>query len=315
MRELIQDLRYGLRLLANSPGFTAIAVLTLALGIGANAAIFQLIDAVRLRTLPVRDPNTLAIVHLNTNHWGSGHFSGPYSAFTFPLWQQVEKRQQAFSSIAAWGATQLNLANGGSMDLAQGIWVSGDFFRVLGLQPFLGRLISPADDPEAAQAGCAGAVDLSYAFWQRRYGGDASVIGKTLTLEGHPFPIIGVTPPTFFGVSVGDRFDLAVPICAEPMVDGAYSFITGPRPRESWWLSILGRLRPGWTLARAGAQLESMAPAALHETIPQQYDSEGVKHYLAYKLEARPAASGFSNMRDSASDPLYLLLGLSGLSC
>jgi putative ABC transport system permease protein len=313
MQMLWQDLRYAVRMLVKSPAFAVVAILTLALGIGANAAIFQLIDAVRLRTLPVRDPYTLAIVHLNTNHWGSGNFTGPYSQFTFPLWQQVQKRQGAFSSIAAWGGNPLNLAKGGEVDNAQAIWVSGQFFRVLGVQPFLGRLISPDDDPEDAQAGCAGAVDLSYAFWQRRYGGDASVIGKTLTLEGRPFPIVGVTPPDFFGVSVGDRFDLAVPVCAEPLINGEYSFITGPRARETWWLAILGRLKPGWTLARAGAQLESIAPAALHETVPPLYDAEGVKHYLGYKLEAQPAANGFSNMRRDASDPLYLLLGLSAL--
>lgn len=310
---LWQDLRYALRMLAKSPGFAAVAILTLALGIGANAAIFQLIDAVRLRTLPVQDPSTLAIVHLNTNHWGSGNFTGSYSEFTFPLWQQVRKRQEAFSSIAAWGDTQLNLARGGEVDNAQAIWISGQFFRVLGVQPILGRLISPADDPENERAGCSGAVNLSYAFWQRRYGGEASVIGKTLTLEGHPFPIVGVTPPSFFGVSVGDRFDLAVPLCAEPSINAQYSFITGPRQRETWWLALLGRLKPGWTLARAGAQLGSIAPAALQETVPPQYDAESVKHYLGYKLETRPAATGFSNMRRDASDPLYLLLGLSGL--
>ena len=313
MQTLWQDLRYALRMLAKSPGFVAVAILTLALGIGANAAIFQLIDAVRLRTLPVQDPNTLAVVHLNTNHWGSGNFTGSYSQFTFPLWQQVQKRQQAFSSIAAWGGGQMNLAKGGEVDNAQAIWISGQFFQVLGVQPILGRLISPADDPEDEQSGCSGAVDISYGFWQRRYGGDASAIGKTLTLEGHPFTIVGVTPPYFFGVSVGDRFDLAVPICTEPLINAQYSYITGPRARETWWLALLGRLKPGWTLARAGAQLGSIAPAALHETVPPQYDSEGVKHYLEYKLETRSAANGFSNMRQDASDPLYLLLGLSGL--
>ncbi len=313
MQTLWQDLRYAVRMLAKSPGFAAVAILTLALGIGANAAIFQLIDAVRLRTLPVQDPSTLAIVHLNTSHWGSGNFTGSYSEFTFPLWQQVQKRQQAFSSIAAWGSTGFNLAKGGEVDEAQGIWISGQFFQVLGVQPILGRLISPADDPQDVQSGCSEAVDLSYAFWQHRYGGDPSVIGKTLTLEGHPFTVIGVTPPYFFGVSVGDRFDLAVPICAEPLINAQYSFINGPRSHETWWLALIGRLNPGWTLTRAGAQLESFAPAAMHETVPPQYDAEGVKHYLGYKLETRPAANGFSNMRQDASDPLYLLLGLSGL--
>jgi putative ABC transport system permease protein len=309
MGPLLQDLRYGIRMLAKTPGFAAVAVLTLALGIGANAAIFQLIDAVRLRTLPVQDPNTLAIVHLDRNHWGQGNFNGPYSEFTFPMWEQIRQRQEAFSSIAVWSGDRLNLATGGEVDNAHTIWVSGDFFRVLGVQPFLGQLITTAQD----QPGCAGGADISYAFWQRRYGGAASVIGKQLTLEGHPFPIIGVTPPSFYGVSIGDQFDVAVPVCAEPIVAGEYSRISGDRPRESWWLSMIGRLKPGWTLTRATAQLGVIMPAVLNETIPPQYDADGVKHYLAYKLQALPAANGFSNLRENSSTPLWLLLGLSGL--
>ncbi len=309
MGTLLHDSRYSVRMLAKAPGFALVAVLTLALGIGANAAIFQLIDAVRLRTLPVKEPNTLAIVHLNKNHWGQGNFNGPYSEFTFPLWQQIRQRQEAFSSIAVWGGESLNLATGGEVNYANAIWVSGDFFRVLGVRPFLGRLLSDADD----QTGCSGGVDISYAFWQRRYGGAASAIGQTLTLEDHPFPILGVTPPSFYGVSIGDRFDVAVPVCAEPIVGGEHSRITGPRPRETWWLAMLGRLKPDWTLEHATGQLAVIMPAALHETIPPQYDADGVKHYLAYKLEARPAANGFSNLREDSSTSLWLLLGLSGL--
>ena len=309
MDTFLHDLRYSVRMLTKAPGFALVAVLTLALGIGANAAIFQLINAVRLRTLPVTDPNTLAIVHVNKSHWGQGNFSGPYSEFSFPLWQQIRERQEAFSSTAVWGSQSLNLATGGEVNNANAIWVSGDFFQVLGVQPFLGRLLSDADD----QTGCSGGVDLSYAFWQRRYGGAASAMGRTLTLEGHPFPILGVTPPSFYGVSVGDRFDVAVPVCAEPIVGGEYSHITGPRPRETWWLAMLGRLKPGWTLAHATAQLSTIMPAALNETIPPQYDADGVKHYLAYKLEALPAANGFSNLREDSSTSLWLLLGLSGL--
>jgi putative ABC transport system permease protein len=309
MGSFLQDSRYNVRMLAKSPGFALVAVLTLALGIGANAAIFQLIDAVRLRTLPVKDPNTLAIVHLNTNHWGSGNFNGAYANFTFPLWQQVERRQEAFSSIAAWGQEQDNLANGGEVDNAQVLWVTGHFFRVVGVDPVIGRLIVPSDDV----TGCSGAVDISYEFWQKRYGGSADVIGKTLTLGGHPFPILGVTPPSFYGVSVGDSFDVALTVCAEPILNGEFSRITGERPRESWWLSVIGRLKPGWDLKRAGAQLAVITSPSLQETIPPQYDADGVKHYLGYKIEALPAANGFSQMRRDSSEPLFLLLGLSGL--
>src|SRR5215470_14581849 len=309
METVLQNLRHSVRMLAKAPGFAVVAVLTLALGIGANAAIFQLINAVRLRTLPVSDPNTLAIVHLNKNHWGQGNFNGPYAEFTFPLWQQIHQREEAFSYVAVWGADSLNLARGGEVNNANAIWVSGDFFRVLGVQPFLGRLLSVADD----QTGCSDGVDISYAFWQRRYGGAASAIGQTLKLGGHPFPILGVTPPSFYGVSVGDRFDIAVPVCAEPIIGGEYSRITGPRHRETWWLAMLGRLKPGWTLARATAQLSTIMPTALNETIPPGYDADGVKRYLAYKLEARSAANGFSNLREDSSTSLWLVLGLSGL--
>jgi putative ABC transport system permease protein len=312
MRELVKDLRYGLRTLAKTPGFAVVAILTLAMGIGANAAIFQLIDAVRLRTLPVRDPDRLAIVHIDKKHWGQGNFNGNYSEFSFPLWQQVQQRQQVFSSIAAWGGgggMQFNLAKGGEVDMASAIWVSGEFFETVGVQPILGRLISDADD----QKGCAGEVNISYAFWQRRYGGDASVIGKQITVNGHSFPILGVTPPTFYGVSVGDRFDVALPVCAEPILHEQFSGITGDRARETWWLAVFGRLKPGWTLERASAQLGVIASPSLHETLPPQYDAEGVKHYLDYAFQAWPAENGFSQMRKDTSDPLWLMLGLSGL--
>jgi predicted permease len=309
LETFLQDIRYGLRTLAKSPGFAAVALLTLALGIGADTAIFQLVDAVRLRTLPVKDPQRLAIVHLKSDQWVWGNFNGPYAEFTYPLWQQVRQRQQAFSSIAVWSGDQTNLATGGEMDIAQDIWVSGDFFTVLGVHPFLGRLISPIDD----QPGCSGGVDLSYAFWQRRFGGAASAIGKTLTLNGHPFPILGVTPPGFYGVSVGDRFDLAVPVCADAIIYGEYSRITSQDARRDWWLAMIARLKPGWSLERATAQLASIAPAALEETIPPLYDAEHVKHYLAYKLEVLPAPNGFSILRQRSSASLWLLLGLSGL--
>ncbi len=309
LEDFARDVRLGFRTLAKSPGFTAVTVLTLALGIGANAAIFQLVDSVRIRTLPVKDPQSLAIIHLKTDLWMQGNFMSQYPQFTYPLWQEVRQRQQAFSSFAVWSPDQLNLANGGEVDFAHAIWVSGGFFNVLGVKPFLGRLTSPSDD----QPGCAGGVDLSYAFWQQHYGGDASAIGKTLTLDGHPFPIVGVTPPGFYGVSVGDRFDVSVPVCAEPTIWDEYSRITSADARRDWWLAMIGRLKPGWSLKQATAQLAAIAPAALHEAVPPQYDADHVKHYLAYKLEALPAANGFSNLRQRSSTSLWLLLGLSGL--
>jgi putative ABC transport system permease protein len=307
MGTLWQDLRYGLRLLRLNPGFTAVAVLSLALGIGANTAIFQLIDAIRLRTIPARNPHDLAIVRIADRSWSSGNFSSNYAELTFPIWEEIRQRQQAFSSLSVWSNDQFNLASGGEAHYAQGIWVSGDFFNVLGVQPILGRLLSPADD----QPGCGAAgVDISYSFWQSHFGGEASVLGKRLTLNGDPFEIIGVTPQGFYGVSVGDSFDVAVPICSEPVINGEDSRLN---VRRDWWLASIGRLKSGWSIAQATAQLGAITPAILQETVPPQYDAEGVKRYLAYKFAAFPAENGFSELRRQSEAPLWLLLGLSGL--
>ena len=307
METLWQDVRFGLRLLLKSPGFTLIAILTLALGIGANTAIFQLIDAVRLRTIPVKDPQHLAIVRIADRHWASGSMTGQYADLTFPMWQQIRQRQEAFSALSVWGNYQFNLSRGGEAHYAQGIWVSGDFFNVLGVQPILGRLLSPADD----QPGCgAGGIDISYSFWQRQFGGDISTLGRQITLDGHPFQIIGITPPSFYGVSVGSSFDVAVPICSEPVIEGEFSRLT---QRQGWWLASIGRLKPGWSVEKATAQLNAISPAVLQETIPPQYDADLVKRYLTYKLAAFPASNGFSELRTDSDVPLKLLLGISAL--
>jgi putative ABC transport system permease protein len=307
MTTLWQDLRYGLRLLCLNPGFTAVAVLSLALGIGANTAIFQLIDAIRLRTIPVKNPRELAIVRIADRSGASGSFSSDYPELTFPMWEQIRQRQQAFSAISVWSNERFNLATGGEAHYTQGIWVSGDFFNVLGVRPALGRLLSPADD----RPGCGAAgVDISYSFWQRHFGGQASVLGKQFTLDGHPFEIIGVTPPGFYGVSVGDSFDVVVPICSEPVIHGEDTRLP---VRHAWWLASIGRLKPGWSTVQATAQLQAASPAVLQETVPTMYDAGGVKHYLAYKFAAFPAETGFSGLREQSAPPLWLLLGLSGL--
>lgn len=306
MQSLWQDFRYGLRLLRLNLGFAVVAVLSLALGIGANTSIFQLIDAVRLRTIPVKNPQELAIVRIADRGWNSGNFDGNYAELTYPIWKQVQQRQEAFSSIGAFGEESFNLATGGEVRIAKGLWVTGDFLRTLGLQPALGRLISESDD----QPGCVGAVNLSYAFWQREFGAESSAVGRQITLEGHPFSIVGVTPPAFRGVSVGETFDVAVPACTEPVIRGEFSRLN---VRRDWWLAAIGRLKPGWTVEKATAQLNVISPQVLQETIPETYDADGVKHYLAYRFAAFPASTGFSALRKDYEKPLWLLLGIAAL--
>jgi predicted permease len=307
MTNLLRDLRHAFRLLRLSPGFTIVAVLTLALGIGANTAIFQLIDSIRLRTIPVKNPEQLGTIRIADRHWGSGQFSGQYSQLTFPMWEQIRKRQEGFSEMAVWTGQEFNLANGGEVHYARGLRVSGEFFSVLGVQPILGRLINPEDD----QPGCGtSAADISYAFWQRNYAGDPSVIGKRLTLDGNSFQILGVTQPGFNGISIGDTFDVAIPVCVEPILSPRNNRLT---LRHAWWLASIGRLKPGWTIQRANAQINAVNSAILQETIPTTYDSEATKKYLEYKLGAFSASTGFSGLRQDSETPLWLLLGISGL--
>ncbi len=181
MRMLLKDLRYALRELRGNPGFTAVAVLSLTFGIGANVAIFQLLDAVRLRTLPVKEPQNLAMLQLADRTGWRGGQATPYPALTNPIWERFRDTENTFSGVLAWANNDFNLAPGGEVRLAKGLFVSGDFFHVLGVQPIEGRVFTAADD----RTGCGlpGAV-ISYRFWQRELGGDASAIGRKLTLNG-----------------------------------------------------------------------------------------------------------------------------------
>ena len=307
MTSFWRDLRHAFRFLRLSPGFTFVAVLTLALGIGANTAIFQLIDSIRLRTIPVKNPHELGTIKIADRHWGSGQFSSQYSQLTFAMWEQIRKRQEGFSEIAVWSDQRFNLATGGEVRKAKGIRVSGDFFHVLGVEPILGRLLGPEDD----QPGCAAsAANISYAFWQRNFAGDPLVVGKRLTLDGNSFQVIGVTQPAFNGISIGDTYDVAVPVCVEPILNPRNNRLT---LRHAWWLASIGRLKPGWSIARANAQILAVTPAILQETIPPVYDAEGTKKYLEYKLGAFSASTGFSELRSDSETSLWLLLGITGL--
>src|SRR5579859_2374352 len=213
MGALLNDLRYGIRTLAKNPGFTTVALLSLALGIGANTAIFQLLDAVRLRTLPVENPHQLATVHLVDTTGMRGSTEAWFDVLTNPQWERIrDSRPAAFSGVFAWAEDDFNTAQTGEVRHAQGLWVSGDFFRVLGIHPALGRMFSAADDRRGC--GMVGAV-ISYSFWEREFGGERSVIGRKLTLNYTPVEIVGVSGEGFTGLDVGQSFDVALPLCSQ----------------------------------------------------------------------------------------------------
>jgi len=303
-----QDLRYGARLLRQNPGFALVAVLSLGLGVGANTAIFQLLNAVRLRTLPVKDAQELVEVKVVEAKGGrTGSFRGRNVQLTQPLWEEIRHDPQPFSAMLAWGVSSFNLAPGGESRFAEGLWVSGGFFDALGVPPLVGRVFTEADDRPGC--GSPGAV-ISYAFWQREYGGALSAIGRTLPIAGHPFEIVGVTPASFFGVEVGRSFDVAVPLCSEAILRGEES---GMGKRDAWWLGAMGRLKRGSSLPQADAWLRAVSAGIFQATLPPAYAPDDVKNYLAFKLGAFPGGSGVSSLRRQYETPLWLLLAIAGV--
>ena len=304
---LWQDLRVAARILRKSPGFSLVAILSLALGIGANTAIFQLIDAVRLRTIPVMEPSRLVTVQLADRTGIRGSQVSAYSTLTNAIWEKFRDHQNIFAGALAWGSNTFGIAPGGEARLAQGLFVSGDFFRVLGVQPLLGRVFTAADDHRGC--GLPGAV-ISYAFWRHELGGEASPVGRKLTLNDHPTEIIGVTPPGFFGLEVGRSYDVAVPICSQAVL---WSEGTWLDEGTVWWLNVVGRLKPGSTSEQTNAQLATISSGIFQDTLPSNYPAENVKDYVKFRLTAVPAGSGVSWLRTQYSDSLSLLLGTAGL--
>jgi hypothetical protein len=302
---LRKDLRHALRSLRLNPGFATIAVLSLALGIGANTAIFQLLDAVTLRSLPVKDPDRLMIIRTPnaTGRTGSARGNAPF--FSYPIWEQVRAQQQAFSGLAAWNSVGFNMAERGRARGARGLYVNGDFFNALGIRPLLGRVFTAADD----QRGCGlpGAV-ISYGYWQKEFGGK-NAVGSKLMVEGHPVEVIGVTPPGFYGLEVGRSYDVAVPLCSEVLIAGESSIL---ERRDGWWLAIIGRLKPGWSAAKATAQLEAISPGIFQATLPAGYRPDQAKKFVAWKMAAEPAGTGISGLRRAYEYPLCILLAIAG---
>jgi predicted permease len=294
-----RDLRYAVRGFVKSPCFTIVAVLTLALGIGANTAVFQLLDAVRLRSLPIQNPKELAELRIAGGNTGFGINDGMFSNFTIPMWQEVRRHHDPFSGIAAWRATDVLAGRLSDGKLVHGLEVSGDFFSVLGVVPWQGRLIEPQDE---AGCGPSRVVVVSYPFWKSQMGGQAITPKTTTIMDGHTVQVLGVTQPGFFGLIVGDSFDIAFPTCTP----------SNPR-REVFSFGVMGRLKPGWTMERASAYFASLSPGIFESTAPTGYSAQSIKLYKSFRLGAYPAGGGVSYLRNAYDSSLQLLLAITGL--
>jgi len=294
----MSDLRDAFRALKATPVVAAVAILSLALGIGANTAIFSLVNALLLRSLPVREPNRLVQVMLNPTR----------ASFTNPLWEQIRERdRQFFDGAFAYSHQRFNLARGGEAQLVWGVMASGAYFDVLGVRPILGRTFTKANDIRSGEGTDARQVAvISYGFWQRHFGGAPGVLGAPLELDRVPFTIIGVVDPAFTGVERGFTDDIFIPLAAEPLMRGATE--SAMDQRSWWWLRVMARLKPGDTIERAAAALRGVQPQIREATIPPNYRAQSLANYLKDPIAMRPAAGGPNGLGRQYRDPLFLIM-------
>lgn len=297
-----RDIRYAIRGYINSPLFAIVAITTLALGIGANTAIFQLLNEVRLRSLPIAHPEELVDIRIIGGTHGLGINDGPYFRLTRPLWQQIERSHEPLSGVFAWRSGQQDMQTGltaNDVRPVRALNVSGEFFNVLGVTPFAGRLLGPED---AASACTSSNAVVSYSWWQSQMGGLPLTAAESVVLDGTQYHIVGITPPRFFGLAVGEGFDFIAPLCIPPNVQ-----------REHFDVGAMGRLAPGWTVERATQWFTSASKAFFEASLPQGYSTQSTQMFRNFKLGAYPVATGVSNLRNDYDSSLWILLGITGL--
>jgi predicted permease len=307
MRGIGHEIRYALRAWAKTPAVAAAAVLTLGLAIGANTALFSLVDSLLFKTLPVRNPERLVMVK-------GGPATLASEFFTYAIWDQFDQRRQElpnFDGMFAWSPSRFNLRTSGEVDDVEGFWVTGKFFETLGVSPALGRMLMPADDQPGGGPDGPAAV-ISYQFWQTRFSGARDVIGRPLPIEGVTYTIVGVTPSNFFGPVVGSTFDVALPIQTERLIKGRSTFLTSPNSRAVMF-NVIGRLKPSGSIEGATADLRAVQPRIRDMVRP----AGATEAYLAEPFTLVPAASGVefpapAGLRGRYRLPLLILLAAAG---
>jgi putative ABC transport system permease protein len=312
MESLLQDVRYALRMLRKSPGFAAIAVITLALGIGANTAIFTLFDQVLLRRLPVRDPQQLVQLHSSGSDTGRtssrSHDHGDY--FSYPMYHDLRDRNTVFSGMLATFSRQVGVQWHNQPELANAELVSGNYFDVLGVQPATGRLLLQSDD--VTQNANPVAV-LSFGYWQRRFGADPGILNQAILINGHPFTVVGVVSPGFRSVVVGDAPDMFVPMMMKPEITPGWNDLDNHRSK---WLNVFARLSPGVSRKQAEAGIDIQWHALRAEELKQIQNRSAAfaQHFVTDShLSLLDGALGFSPLRENIRTPLLIVMGMVGL--
>lgn len=299
LERLAQDVRYALRLFAKTPVITGVALLSLALGIGANTAIFSLTDALLLRSLPVQSPQELVTLGLQSPK----STEEPNPIVTNPIWEQVRDHQDIFNGAMAWSDHGFDLARGGESQPSMGMYVSGSYFATLGVGAAAGRLILPSDDVR----GCAGVAVLSNDFWKEHFGGDPSAIGKQISLNRHSFEIIGVSAAGFTGTEVGYGYQVALPICAEAVIDATRPMLDH---RSSWWLQMMARRKTEIPAGQVNTRLKVLSSSIFNATVPPNWPPDLQANYRQRFIVAQEGSSGVSFLRRSYQKPLQLLMAV-----
>jgi putative ABC transport system permease protein len=316
IQDLAQDLRYGLRMLRKSPGFTAVAILTLALGIGANTAIFSLTNQVLLRLLPVPHPEQLVV--LSSSGVKNGYTAPDYGAgvsvtFSYPMYKGLRGRNQVLSGLLACFSVDANVSWNGHADKAGGELVSGNFFQVLGVLPAIGRVFSSQDE---TAPGANPVAVLSYAYWKRHFGGSHSILNQSLQVNGTPLTVVGIAQLGFTGVQTGAEPDIYIPITMKPQMTPGWN---GLDSASDYFLALIGRLKPGITRQKAQTGLQPLYGALLSSELPRMMarnllDSPEIqKRFLAGKIALTPGEHGRPVLQYYLETPLILLTAVVGI--
>jgi predicted permease len=308
MSNLLRDLRYALRVLRRSPLFTGVAVFSLALGIGANAAIFSLIDQLILQELPVKHPEQLILLTARGKHYGSNN--GP-NALSYPMYQDFRDKNQVFSGMFARRTATFSLNANGNTELASGELVSGNYFPVLGVGAALGRVFTASDD---AMQGANPIAVLGYRYWKTRFDGNPAVLGQKITIDGHPFTIVGVSAADFDGVAPGYSPQIRIPLTMNDVFSEDFKQLNDRRRR---FIQVFGRMKPGVTIDQAKASLQPL----FHQTIEMEVKMPAFAkasnysraEFLKMWMDTLPASKGTSRLREQFRTPLLALMAIVAL--
>lgn len=310
MDTLWQDLRYAIRTLIKNPGFSVIAVLTLALGLGANTAIFSLTDQILLRLLPVENPQELVVLRSPGPKSGRTWADGDSAAsLSYPIYKILRERNNVFSGLLARFPVSLSVSGEGQTERAEGELVSGNYFDVLGVRPALGRLFTDEDD---RVPGAGTVVVLSHGYWTRHFGADSGILNKTLTINGVPMTVVGVSRAGFSGVQVGQLPDIFIPITMKAQMTPNWD---GLNDHRDYWLAIMGRLNPGLTAADAEEAFAPIYRQILEEELAfaGRLTPETQQRFLERKMLFDPGSRGRPILQRDVKQPLLVLMGMVGL--